>query len=134
MTFFKKIFVSKEIKALDGVLDELNYTYDTPAFHFVREKITDILTKYPDDFQPHFKEGMSPRQMIFTSIANLYGDLVESGKYHLHRGVLNPSGLGVGLLELFDIAVDELVKLGVVEEENANIQKQGIRDNIKNVG
>ena len=67
-------------------------------------------------------------------ILNISGDMVESGQHHIYRGVINPMGPGQNLLKIFDSAMDELVKLGDTDKENAETQKKAIRENIKNVG
>jgi hypothetical protein len=67
-------------------------------------------------------------------IANTSGDMAESGQYHIYRGVLNPMGPGEDLLKIFDSAMDELVKLGDMDEKNAQEQKEAIRKNIQGVG
>ena len=67
-------------------------------------------------------------------IANTSGDMVESGQYHIYRGVLNPMGPGEDLLNIFDSAMDELVKLGDIDEKNAQVQKEALRKNIQGVG
>ena len=80
------------------------------------------------------REGLSPRQSAYSMIANIAGDHVESGQYHIYRGVLNPMGMGGDLLKIFDAAVDEMVTIGAVDEEYAKEQKNGVRENIKTVG
>lgn len=59
---------------------------------------------------------------------------MESGYYHIYRGVLNPLGIGKDLLSLFDMAVDRLLEEGAISEKEAKTQKSGIRKNIKGVG
>ena len=65
-------------------------------------------------------------------IANLAGEYVESGHYHVYMGVLSSDGHG--FLDLFDMAVDRLVESGAVSEKEAEEQKAGIRENISWVG
>ncbi len=77
--------------------------------------------------------GESPRQWVYANIANIAGDQVESGQYHLYRGILNPLGPGKEFLKLFDIAVDELVRLGM-DNDRGEKQKEQIRKNIQTAG
>ena len=134
MKFFDKLNASKEVKAALGILDEASCTFDNPAFQMVRDQIEKIIMSRPDEFTNLVKKGTSPRQWVYSIIANITGDLVESGKYHLTRGVLNPVGPGEDLLRLFDAAVDELVGANTIDDKNAKEQKSAIRENIKSVG
>jgi len=43
-------------------------------------------------------------------------------------------GPGEGLLKIFDVAMDELVKLGDTDTDDAEKQKRAIRENVKGVG
>lgn len=72
--------------------------------------------------------------MVYSMIANAAGDLVESGKYHVYRGVLDPLRGGKDLLRIYDKAVDEMVREGASGAEFAAEQKAIIRENIKTVG
>ena len=134
MNFIKKLFAPKEIKAALGILDEASYTFDNEAFRLVRNHIETAILAQPDKFVNIIQKGTSPRQWIYTAIANISGELVESGKYHIYRGVLNPIGAGNDLLKLFNVAVDELIKIGVLDNKNAKTQKEAVLKNINSVG
>jgi hypothetical protein len=134
MNFLKKILAPKEVKAALGILDEASCTFDNEAFQLVRSHIEKIILTKPDEFVNLIQNGMSPRQWVYTTIANIAGDLVESGNYHMYRGVINPMGLGNDLLKLFDAAIDELTKIGALGAKKAKTEKAAIRENIKSVG
>lgn len=134
MKFFNKLNASKEVKAALGILEEASCTLDNSAFQMVRDQIEEIIMNRPDEFTELVKKGTSPRQWVYSIIANITGDLVESGKYHLTRGYLNPMGPGENILQLFDMAVDELVGTNTIDEKDAKEQKSTIRENIKSVG
>jgi len=134
MNFLKKIFAPKEIRAALGILDEATYTFDNEAFQLVRNYVEKILLAKPEEFVSVVQNGMPPRQWIYTTIANIAGDLLESGSYHIYRGVLNPLGLGPDLLKLFDAAIDELTKLEALDTKRAEIEKEAIRENMKGAG
>ena len=72
--------------------------------------------------------------ILYIDIANVSGDYVSSGEYHLYRGILNPMGIGSDLLKIFDGALDELINCGYMDERQAKEQKDGIREQIKQVG
>jgi hypothetical protein len=122
----KKSFTSKEVKIAIDVLNEAGRKFEGAGFDLVKERIEKMLLAHPKEFKSIIQKGASPHQWIYSTIANVSGDLVESGHYHIYRGVLNPIGPGEDLLKLFDSAVDELVKIGSVEAKYANEQKRAI--------
>lgn len=115
------------------ILDEATYRFGT-GFDLVREQIEKMLDSSTDQFLDVVRKGRTVRKYIYSTIANISGDMVESGQYHIYRGVLNPMGLGEELLRIFDAAMDELVRLGDTDTGNAEKQKKAIRENIKSVG
>ena len=139
MGWFKKSR-PKEVRAALGILDEIECTFHPNiyffehAFAIVRKKIEEVILGDPEDFVQIIQGGRQPRQWIWSAIANVAGDHVESGEYHIYRGALNPLGPGKGLLALFDMAVDELVKLGCLTPEVGQQQKSAVRSNIADVG
>jgi len=77
-------------------------------------------------------EGNSPRGVILYAIVQVSKSLLESGQYHIWRGALNTEGLGIKTT--FDIALDELVKSGIIDETQANEQRAEVAEAIKTVG
>ena len=131
---FQKQFGSKEIKAILGILDEANYKFNNKAFkEIVKPKIENLVLSNPQKIEQIMKK-IPPREWTYGIIANISGDLVESGKYHLYRGWLNPMGPGQDLLKIFDKATEELVKIDNITKEFAEKQKIQLRKNIQNVG
>ena len=122
-----------EVEEVSTILDEAEDKFGTD-FNIVREYVGKGLDTNKDQFSELIQKGGSVRKHIYTVIANVSGDLVKSGQYHIYRGVLNPMGPGEGLLKIFDSAMDELVKLGETNKEHAEAQKKGIRKNIRSVG
>jgi hypothetical protein len=133
MYFLKKLFASKEVRAAVGVLDEISCAFDGPAFDIVRKEVEDVIFGAPAHFSQRVREGTPPRKWVWSAIANIAGDLLETGQYNVGccHGVLSPIGPGVDLLRLFDTAADELVKLGAATPEFAEKQKDAIRNNIR---
>lgn len=123
-----------EIQEALRVFDEAARTFGKGGFDLVRTKAERILLEDPAPFVDAVRKGWSVRKCIYTSIANISGDMVESGQYHIGRGVLNSMGLGKDLLNIFDSALDELVRLGARSKEKAQERKQGIRRNIEEIG
>lgn len=134
MKALKRMLASKEVRAVLGVLDEADQRFDCPAFEMVKNQIEQAVLSQPDVATDKLRNGLSARQVVYSMIANIAGDFVESGQFHIYRGVLNPLSGGEDLLRIFDSAVDEMVQIGAVDEKYAAEQKAGIRENIKTVG
>lgn len=124
----------KEIKAAIGVFDEVSYTWEGEASRLVKAIFEKIFKTEQDRVVDIIQGGVPPREWVYNTIANVAGDFVESGQYHIYRGVLNPMGPGGDLLKLYDSAVEELVKIGALDAEKAEKEKRAIRENIKTVG
>lgn len=134
MIILKKLFAPKEVRGVLGVLDEAECRFDCPAFKMIRNIVEKAVLANSDDVAKKIRNGLSPRQSAYSMIANVAGDHVESGQYHIYRGVLNPLCMGGDLLQIFDAAVDEMVTIGAVDMEDAEKQKKDIRENMKTVG
>ncbi len=130
----KKVFPPKEISKVLEILGEVEVKFVSRGFLLVKKHIKEIMRMAPDSVLVGINSSSSPYEWVYSTISNMAGDLVESGCYHLYRGVINPTGPGEDLIKLFDHAVDELAKLGCVDEENARTQKNALRENIKSVG
>lgn len=122
-----------EFKEAMEILDETENRFGAD-FDVVREHVEKGLDINKEQFLELVQKSGSVYKYIYTVIANISGDMVESGRYHIYRGVLNPMGPGENLLKIFDFAMDELVKIGEMNKEHAEAQKKAIRENIKNVG
>lgn len=124
---------NSEIEEAMEILDEAEDKFGAD-FDLVRGHIEKGINENIKQFLEVVQKGRSVRKYVYSMVANISGDMVESGQYHIYRGVLNPMGPGQNLLKIFDSAMDELVKLGDTDKENAETQKQAIRKNIKDVG
>ena len=143
MKTIKRVLAPKEVKVALNVLDELSLElqteafetgYSMEAFETVHRQIENTMLGDCKKVVSKVKEGTSPRHLVYFAIANLAGDHLESGAYHMYRGVLNPLGLGYDFLRLFDMAIDRLLKEGAICEKEAKEQKAGIKESIKCVG
>ena len=130
----KKIFLSKEIKAVLSILDELCYEFDTYlSFEMVKKQAEKMVLANKGKLKEIMIESnISPKRTAYSWVNNLSGDMLESGEYHIYRGRLNQ--IGDELLKIFDISTDELVKLGDIDKEKAYKQKENIGENIKSTG
>lgn len=134
MKILRRMFAPKEVRIALNILDEVGLEFDCDAFRIVRRRIEDAYLGDCNQVVSNVREGISPRQQVYTAIANLAGDYVQSGEYHLYRGILNPFGPGGDLLRLFDASVDKLVQMGACSVKEAKAQKAGVRESIETVG
>jgi len=121
MRFFKVLFGPKEVRAALGVLDEAEYafcgvdSFRSAAFDPVKQHVQRLVLARPSEFAAVIRKGTSPREYVYSAIANRAGDLLESGDYHIRRGHLNPVGPAEDLYTLFCKALDELVRIGAMD-------------------
>jgi len=134
MKILRRIFAPTEVRIALGILDEVGFEFDCEAFRMLRNRIEDAFLRDYGNVVSGVEGGISPRQQVYFAIANLAGDYLESGQYHLYRGVLNPLGPGEDLLRLFDVSVDKLVQSGAIDDGDAKAQKAAIREGIESVG
>jgi len=134
MNFLNKFFPPKEIKEALGILEEAECEFSSKDFNLIKGHIKKILHSHPDKFVEMIKQGETPRQWVYSTISNIAGDLVESGNYHIYRGVINPAGIGNELLKIYNKAIDKLVEIKVLDNERAKKEKAALQENIKSVG
>ena len=130
----KKSFSKKEVKEAIGILEEASQKFGSGGFDLVKEYVEKSILSDIEQFIDVVRKGRSVRKYVYSMIANVSGDMVESGHYHIYRGVLNPMGPGEDLLKIFDSAMDELVELGDTDTKNAEEQKEAVRKNMQNMG
>lgn len=133
--FFKRAFASKEVKAALGVLDELEYICDSPAFQLVRRVVESTILARQGKFAIALKkQGRTPRQKVYSMLESIAGDELGSGKrdFFVYRGVLTQTG--EELLTVYDRIIDQMREIDYISEEEAQKQKNDIRNCIENVG
>ncbi|HUS71420.1 MAG TPA: hypothetical protein VMY06_00025 [Sedimentisphaerales bacterium] len=130
----RKSFSKEEVKEARRILEEENNKWVLGGFELVKSNIEKSILSHTQQFIDVIRKGRPVREYIYAAIANISGDMVESGQYHIRRGVFNPMGPGEDLLKIFDSAIDELVILGDLDKEYAQEQKQEIRKSIRDAG
>ena len=78
------------------------------------------------------KNGSSPHECVLYAIAKASQQVLSSGKFHVCRGVLNGQGRGVDAT--FNTALDELVKTGFTNQQEANEQRKRLATAVKEIG
>ena len=127
------LFKPKEIRQFFAGLDRLEGRIgSTSSFSQVRAMIVADSKRDPESYVAAIRNSKAPEQVAATSVANVSGDIVESGRLHLYRGVLSPAG--EAMLKLYKDATAYLVSEGVLDEAQRTEEVSFILRNIKNVG
>ena len=134
MKLFRRLFISKEAKKVLSALKEADSELKNPSFHLIKKVLKNVILNQDRDFIETIKGGLAPKQWVYVNITNIAGNMLESGKYHLYRGVINTMGPGQDLLKLYDTAMDEIMKMRVVDSKQANTEKEALRKNMEQVG
>jgi len=132
MKIIRRKLAPHEVQDTLGVLTEIGSQFNCSIFETVRNILENDFLNNSREVVDLAKQGVSPRVQVYNAMSNLVGDMVESGHYHVYRGVLNIDGQN--LLRLFDFATDSLVTAGSIDSVFANKQKAELRKNIRDVG
>ena len=139
MRLFQRKTQGDEIIAAYSALDEVEQRFHDDVCDAELKRIVtimrDTLSKHSEDFSAMFRSSSrSPREWVYSNIVNATGDLLETGQFHVYRGMLSP--VGRGLLSIFDASVDELLEMGAkdVNSEVVAEQKSVLRSNIRQIG
>ncbi len=126
--------LSKKILLAKSILKEAEDEYPRPAFDLIHEEINSRLFKFSKQFDEAAKDTKI-EQIVYATIGEIAGDLAESGRFHIYRGVFDPStGIGEDLLKIYDDSADKLVQMGAIDKDFAKRQKSTLRNRIKQVG
>ena len=133
--FFKK----KENKNLENYLSELKIAetlYKNESFGIIKNIIEKQIKNNTDSIDKIIEEsnGGTREEWIHSQIGNIAGDLLESGNYHVFRGVLNITGND--LLNIFEKSYKILLDIHAkdIDKEYANQQIAVLKRNISRIG
>lgn len=135
MNLIKKIFPDSnpEVKSCLQALDEITSEFDDFSFKsLVKPQVINCLKDVDKTVYSIREDKMNPRTAIFLLISNITGDMLSSGEYHVYRGVLNMTGNE--LLKVFYYAVKKLEESGFHSAEDAEKDREWVRNQIKTMG
>ena len=134
MGLLNNLFLEKEIKAIIGVLLELEFEFKVnPHYEEVRSLTENLILKNKDEILSFMRQKRtSPRLVAILHVNFIADNLVSNGKNHSFRGTLNTSG--AAYLNIFDKSTDLLLQVGHLSTEEAVNHKKNIRDRIQQVG
>jgi hypothetical protein len=123
---------TSEFRAALDVLEEARRKFSFYAMQKVSERVEASIRAQSAEFLASVRTGGSVRQHVYSYIANEAGDEVESGRSHIYRGVLTSTG--EDYVNVFDAAIDELVKMEAMDKAFGEEQKDRLREGIEAVG
>lgn len=129
MRLLKKLTASSEVKAAIGVLDEFEHSCNSHAFQLVRQPVESAILDNRERFAAAIKDqGRTPRGKVYSMLENVAGDYLQSGStdFYVYRGLLNPCG--EELLKIYDLIIDGMRQIECITQEQAEKQKNDIRD------
>ena len=132
LIYIHKIFLPQKIKILLDKLNNLDILKENSSSTIVKNHIEAAILKDRKIVIKKLQNNKSKYPLLYGMIANIAGDLVESGEYHIYRGYLNEEG--ANLLKLFNDSIDRLTELKAIEKDYANEQKKAIHENIRHAG
>jgi hypothetical protein len=111
---------------------ELSFLVD----HVVDEarKVLTINRQTAEEYAKDIREGKStPKEWVYTYIINDAADKMESGTYHVYRGLLDQTGKAYGAI--MERAISIMVESGAYTSEWADQNiRQPVYRNVKTVG
>jgi hypothetical protein len=89
--------------------------------------------EHKKNYNVQIKEGETHEAFIYNFLVHSVGDLLESGRFHVYRGVLNAEG--ILYKQLFEHAIGTMIEMGGYTDEwaNANL-RAAVYKGIKEVG
>ena len=136
MSVFYRLFPPAEVKICLRTLEDVkslfsNLLCSDSVLEPVRALLLDRKSK-SYLLKAIYEVNNSPKNIVLYAIVQQCKFLLSSGHYHVYRSLL--SGEGSGIRAVFEIALDELVKSGFANKEQAFEQRSELRELIKDVG
>lgn len=131
--FRRKTLNPQYAKNFKVLMDEAQIKYPSHTLSRIRAELEKLIADDPAKMENAISQGMPIERFVLSTIAQVAGDELESGRYHLHR-VLNPLGDGESLLQLHDWCVDQLAARGDIDQERAENDKSALRTNMLGLG
>lgn len=128
-----KIFLSKEVRGCLKVLDELEPEFNR-EFWIVKDHIKRKVKLNSREIKELLARGKNLKIWALDTILSVSQNLLTSGEYHLYRGVINPTGAGFGLIDIFETALRKLVEINQITEANAQLLRGTLTNQIGQAG
>ena len=139
MSFIRRIFSSKEVKAALTLVDKCEPIFRSDgffgdSFKIIEAELVPYIYKNQKDIQEAIQGGRTVSDCIYTAVATVAQNQLVGGQHHVYRGVLNPIGPAPALHRIFKKAVDLLVKEGAISTGLGNKWKAEVQKLIAQAG
>ncbi|MBW2594708.1 MAG: hypothetical protein JRC93_01785 [Deltaproteobacteria bacterium] len=128
--------IKETYRLLDKVADELKGVDEFLLQEIIKEAIQSLTIDQAqmNDYVKEIRENKrSPQEWVFTYIINDAADKMESGKYHVYRGVLDSTG--EAYKAIFERGIRAMIGIGAYSKEWADQHiREPVYSNIKKVG
>lgn len=120
-----------EVKKVLAWLVVLRDEFNCRGYSLVEKILSDAVLHEPSQAVAMIAEEGSPKEFVYDRIASIALDQIESGQYHIYRGVLDPMGIGKDLVSIFNRVVEEMVRLGSIDRAKANELLRMMQDGVR---
>lgn len=123
-----------EVRESLDVLEEMESRFNRMSFLVdAKSELASSIESNPDDVVHVVRDqDAPPRQYVYSMMANMLADTLESGSMHIYRGVLSIKGKMA--LSMFEQCVDELERIGLEDANALGRLRADLKRNIKEVG
>ncbi len=129
---FWKLFPPFEVRLTKEAVDAFLNTYPSTCTELIRAGVNNFLRDTERVVYPIRIDHMKPDQLALILITNVLAEHLQSGQFHVYRGILGM--VGQDMLKLWDIAAKDIRKLGYHTEEEMQKELTWIREQIKQMG
>ena len=124
-----------EIKEMLNTINKVNLKFDDIFFRLIKNHVEKAILSNPNELLESIKNNnTTPYQAVYSMMLNRGMDLLESGNYHIYRGVLNPCNNGPKILQFTELCIDELINSGGFSATDGETVRRNIREMIKETG
>ena len=128
------LFKAKELKLISSALDQLESRIGPSiAFSEARNAAEKEIKANRQSFiNAVAVQKTPPAQIAAVAIANTSGDMLETGQLCMYRGLLSLAG--EEMMKVFHDALEQLVRMGAMTQEQMDEQLANVRKSIRTVG
>lgn len=98
-------------------LDVLKYDFNNNAYLRVYDFLSEAIRSNQEDVAHQIQKLGSAKYFVYDRIAIVVLDFIESGDFHIYRGVLNPLSDGKDLVRIYENVTQEMLAGGHITKD-----------------
>jgi len=132
----KKLLLDQIVKELAAAEEEFKSKNESliDGFPVLIERALEAIAISSNSLEEIVQGECGPRAYTLALLGKLTGDLLETGEYHLTRGMINPMGPGNDLLRIHCKVMRQIVEEGYLTEQAAEEEIAMLKENIRSIG